>query len=73
MHTMVRTPFNLFELELINVLEDESAISDDTPTSPVPFSCPTVFDLDQEVEIDNSVFVTCDELKPFYEIPVLDV
>ena len=53
----------------MNVVEDESA----TPLPPKPFSCPTAFDLEKRVEIDNGVFVTCDELKPFYEIPVLGV
>lgn len=37
---------------------------------PIAFSCPAVFDLAAEVEIDNGIFVTCDELKPFYEIPI---
>jgi hypothetical protein len=39
-----------------------------TPTPPIPFECPAVFTLAEEVEIDNGIFVTCDELKPFYQI-----
>ncbi|KZT30352.1 chondroitin AC/alginate lyase [Neolentinus lepideus HHB14362 ss-1] len=37
--------------------------------APVRFECPTVFSLGQWVEIDDGVFVTCDELRPFYELP----
>ena len=69
MHTIVRFTSNIIEPDLMNVVEDESA----TPLPPKPFSCPTAFDLEKRVEIDNGVFVTCDELKPFYEIPVLGV
>jgi hypothetical protein len=32
------------------------------------FKCPQVFSVDPEVELDNGIFVTCDELKPFYDI-----
>ena len=33
---------------------------------PAPFVCPAIFDNSKEVEIDNGIFVTCDQLKPFY-------
>ncbi|TFK57338.1 chondroitin AC/alginate lyase [Heliocybe sulcata] len=36
---------------------------------PAPFVCPAVFALGQQVEIDDGVFVTCDQLRPFYELP----
>ena len=37
------------------------------PTAPsVPFDCPAVFHNMVDVEIDNDLFVTCDELRPFY-------
>lgn len=36
----------------------------------VPFTCPAVFDHAERVEIDDGIFVTCDELKPLYELPV---
>lgn len=37
----------------------------------IPFECPKIFELDNilKVEIDNGVFVTCEELRPFYETP----
>jgi len=34
--------------------------------SSVPFQCPAVFNKVMEVEIDNGIFVTCDQLRPFY-------
>ena len=34
----------------------------------MPFECPAAFALAEEVEIDNGIFVTCDELEPFYQI-----
>jgi hypothetical protein len=34
--------------------------------NPAPFVCPAIFDNSKEVEIDNGIFVTCDQLKPFY-------
>ncbi|KII93265.1 hypothetical protein PLICRDRAFT_171044 [Plicaturopsis crispa FD-325 SS-3] len=39
----------------------------------IPFQCPGVFDKDKEVEISDGVFVTCDQLKPFYEIAGMPV
>lgn len=33
----------------------------------IPFECPAVFnDVVEAVEIDNGIFVTCDQLRPFY-------
>ncbi|KAH9946788.1 chondroitin AC/alginate lyase [Amylocystis lapponica] len=37
----------------------------------IPFECPAVFDSTPEVEVDDGIFVTCDQLKPFYEIPAI--
>ncbi len=34
--------------------------------STVPFKCPAVFDKVMEVEIDDGIFVTCDQVRPFY-------
>lgn len=42
---------------------------DSSGGSPVSFQCPAVFDLGEDVEIDDGVFVTCDQLRPFYELP----
>lgn len=50
--------------------EDSLTIRDDTLDSPpvaVKFRCPEVFRDVLQVEIDNGVFTTCDELQPFYE------
>lgn len=33
----------------------------------VPFECPDVFKTAAAVELDNEVFVTCTDLRPFYE------
>ncbi len=32
----------------------------------IPFECPAVFDDVVEVEIDDGIYVTCDQLRPFY-------
>lgn len=37
----------------------------------VPFECPAVFQNAEFVELEYGLFVTCDQLKPFYEIPKL--
>jgi hypothetical protein len=34
----------------------------------LPFACPAIFDNSKKVEIDNGIFVTCDQLRPFYEL-----
>jgi hypothetical protein len=34
--------------------------------SSVPFECPAVFKNMKEVEIDDGIFVTCDQLRSFY-------
>ena len=34
----------------------------------IPFQCPSVFDLNQEVQLEDGLYVTCDQLEPFYEI-----
>lgn len=37
-----------------------------TPTPTIPFECPAAFATATEVQLDDGVYVTCDELKPFY-------
>ncbi|KAK7694544.1 hypothetical protein QCA50_001730 [Cerrena zonata] len=39
----------------------------------IPFECPTVFanDAEKQVEIEDGLFVTCDQLAPYYKLPVL--
>ncbi|EAU92867.2 hypothetical protein CC1G_03654 [Coprinopsis cinerea okayama7 len=50
---------------------DHDGASTGTPKSPnIPFTCPDVFKDATRVEIDNGIFVTCDELRPFYELPM---
>lgn len=36
----------------------------------VPFECPAVFRDEVKVAIDNELFATCDELRPFYTVQV---
>ena len=31
------------------------------------FECPQVFETAKEVELEDGLFVTCDELKPYYD------
>jgi hypothetical protein len=46
---------------------------DSTSTPKVPFTCPEVFKNATSVEIDNGVFVTCDQLRPLYEAPFPEI
>ena len=34
----------------------------------IEFNCPAVFYEVSEVELEDGIFVTCDELRPFYEL-----
>ncbi|KAI0651739.1 alginate lyase-domain-containing protein [Trametes meyenii] len=34
----------------------------------VDFACPAVFQYEEETELEDELFTTCDELKPFYEL-----
>ena len=36
------------------------------PTPTIPWECPSAFATATEVQLDDGVYVTCDELKPFY-------
>lgn len=57
----------------VNIVDGSDSTTGVPPTpSEVPFQCPDVFDLVDKVEIDDGIFVTCGELKPFYEIPKPD-
>lgn len=35
----------------------------------IPFECPAVFEDAPAVEVEDGLFVTCDELRPFFELP----
>ena len=37
----------------------------------IPFECPDVFASATQVEIEDGLFVTCDQLAPYYNIPVV--
>jgi hypothetical protein len=37
------------------------------PPPPPPFECPAAFAEEEEVQLDDGEYVTCDELKPFFE------
>lgn len=39
-------------------------------TGTVPFECPEVFKNAKAVELEDGLFVTCDQLQHFYEIPI---
>ena len=52
----------------VQYCSEDKLFSGTTATTQIPFECPAVFALVEEVEIDNEIFVTCDELKPFYQI-----
>ena len=41
-------------------------VASDVPTPTIPFQCPAAFATAAEVELDDGIYVTCDELKPFY-------
>ncbi|KAI0048344.1 chondroitin AC/alginate lyase [Auriscalpium vulgare] len=40
----------------------------DAPTVPLKFECPAVFDDGPVVEVDDGIFVTCNELEPLYKV-----
>ncbi|KAF9480081.1 chondroitin AC/alginate lyase [Pholiota conissans] len=46
--------------------EDFSQINGSDPIANVPFECPAVFRDEASVEIDNGVYVTCEELEPYF-------
>lgn len=48
-------------------LDDDSVSSTNTSSIPtIPWECPAAFATTLKVQLDDGVFVTCDELKPFY-------
>jgi len=56
---------------------DGSGAGPATPVGPhpkIPFTCPEVFKETTKVEIDNGIFVTCEDLQPMYEadVPSID-
>ncbi|KAF5312756.1 hypothetical protein D9619_003003 [Psilocybe cf. subviscida] len=48
----------------VSDLSFPSLVANDVPD--VPFACPAVFSDTVKVLIDNDLYVTCDELRPFY-------
>ncbi|CAL1696059.1 unnamed protein product [Somion occarium] len=53
---------------------DTSKAAGDTVASEtkiIPFECPDVFSDAKKVEIEDGLFVTCDELAPYYKLPAL--
>lgn len=40
-----------------------------TQNSTIPFECPAVFKDAPAVELEDGLYVTCDQLKPFFETP----
>ena len=47
----------------------DGAVPVTSQSTPIPFECPAVFKDTPAVEIEDGLFVTCDQLKPFFEIP----
>lgn len=48
-------------------LDNKNVSSSSTTSIPtIPWECPAVFATTPKVQLDDGVFVTCDELKPFY-------
>lgn len=43
-----------------------TATSVPQPTPTIPWECPAAFETATEVQLDDGVYVTCDELKHFY-------
>lgn len=43
---------------------------DDLPQPPaeVPFTCPDIFQVEKKTELEDGYFVTCDMVKPFFEL-----
>ncbi|CDO72352.1 hypothetical protein BN946_scf184977.g49 [Trametes cinnabarina] len=41
---------------------------DTVHSASIPFECPAVFALAKETELEDGLFVSCDQLKPFYEM-----
>jgi hypothetical protein len=54
--------------EARNSTNDSIPVMSQSTTS-IPFECPAVFRDAPAVELEDGLFVTCDELRPFFEIP----
>ncbi|KAL1749024.1 alginate lyase-domain-containing protein, partial [Schizophyllum fasciatum] len=57
----------------VKVVRDDGVSSGPGAVDTPPSECPAVFKLlgETEVEVDNGLFVTCEMLKPYYEVPAL--
>ncbi|KAI0778069.1 chondroitin AC/alginate lyase [Trametes elegans] len=40
----------------------------DAASGTIPFDCPAVFQAAKDTELEDGLFVTCDQLRPFYEV-----
>lgn len=49
---------------------DNSTAPVEVAGAPVDFQCPAVFKDATTTELEDGLFVTCDQLKPFYAIPL---
>lgn len=45
---------------------DDSVSTPDVPV--IPFECPAIFNDAVKVEIDNGLYVSCDDLRPYYTV-----
>ena len=48
------------------IVEPSEARNDTASGNGVTFQCPEAFAGQDEIELDNGVFVTCDQVRPFY-------
>ncbi|KAF8167953.1 alginate lyase-domain-containing protein [Crassisporium funariophilum] len=61
------SPASRMKSRSVSESADSSGTNEALTPVGVSFECPAVFRDVTEVEIDNGVFVTCDELRPFFE------
>lgn len=70
-HAAVQTPdFNVQTATLNATDSGGSAAPVPAQSTTIPFECPAVFEDAFETELEPGLFVTCDQLRPFYELPI---
>ncbi|KAI0662686.1 chondroitin AC/alginate lyase [Cubamyces menziesii] len=51
-----------------NARQMAAQVLDDVGSGEIPFECPAVFQSAKVTELEDGLFVTCDQLEPFYEL-----
>ncbi|KAI0374285.1 chondroitin AC/alginate lyase [Pilatotrama ljubarskyi] len=54
--------------DVVDFVEEATMHVMDNVDSGIPFECPAVFQDAKETELEDGLYVTCDQLKPFYEV-----